>query len=68
MRVQEEFDAGYGGVQPLSRIGEPVSEPLAVGVVTTVADESAVDAVADADLAIVPQLTDELASGRVDVF
>lgn len=67
-RLGSDLGASYGGVQLLSRIGEPVSEPLATDVVTTVEDETAVQAVVEDELAQIPRLTDALVEGSVDVF
>ena len=63
-----DLDADYSGVQLLSRIGNPVSEPLAVDVTTTVRDEAAVEAVVNEQLASLDELTTELLAGDVDVF
>lgn len=38
-RLETDIDAGYSGVQILSRISNPVSDPLAVDVATTSQDE-----------------------------
>lgn len=67
-RLASDLDASYSGVQLLSRIGEPVSEPVATAVVTTVEDEAAVHAVVDDERAHIPRLTDALVEGTVDVF
>ncbi|WP_276274009.1 methionine adenosyltransferase [Haloarcula litorea] len=67
-RLAETLGASHGGVQLLSRIGEPVAEPWAVDVQTTVADADAVaDAVA-AEFDAIGTLRADLLAGRVDVF
>lgn len=65
--LTDHFDAAYSGVQLLSRIGEPVSDPLAVDVVTT-APEGVVYDVVDEQLASIDALTEDVLRGRVDVF
>jgi len=63
-----ELGADYSGVQLLSRIGSPVSEPLAVDVTTTVRDAAVVEAVVEDQLSNIDDLTAELLAGDVDVF
>jgi S-adenosylmethionine synthetase len=72
IRIAEQLDAElgatYSGVQLLSRIGDPVADPLAVDIATTAADEAAVRDVAADELAAVDRLTEGLVAGDVDVF
>ena len=67
-RLEDRLGASYSGVQLLSRIGDPVGEPLAVDVQTTVEDRAAVRGVVDDQLAALDTLTEDLLAGRVDVF
>ncbi|WP_435073741.1 methionine adenosyltransferase [Halorubrum sp. HHNYT27] len=67
-RLEADLNVDYGSVQILSRIGDPVSDPLAVDVTTTSGDETAVRAVVDDLLASVDDLTDDILTGEVDVF
>lgn len=66
-RLSYEHGADHAGVQLLSRIGEPISEPTAVDVETT-ADEESVEQVVRGELGAVDTLTEDLIDGHVDVF
>ncbi|KAB1188007.1 MULTISPECIES: methionine adenosyltransferase [Haloferax] len=67
-RLGDELGATYSSVQLLSRIGDPVSEPQAVDVVTTVTDDDVVTkAVAD-EFERIDELRSDLLAGRVAVF
>ncbi|MGB9963993.1 methionine adenosyltransferase [Halobacterium hubeiense] len=67
-RLADDLGAEHAGVQLLSQIGAPVSEPQAADVVTTVGDAAAVEAVLEEELAAVGDLTEDLIAGRVDTF
>jgi len=66
--LTDELGVGYSDIQLVSRIGSPVSEPLAVEVTTTATDAVAVEQVVDEQLAAVGELTDALVASTVDVF
>ncbi len=67
-RLADDLGADHTGVQLLSQLGAPVSEPQAADVVTTVGDEAAVRDVLDEELAAVDALTEDLIAGRGDTF
>jgi S-adenosylmethionine synthetase len=67
-RLEADLDASYGCVQILSRIGDPVSEPVAVDVSTTLEDGDAVRSVVDDQFGAVDTLTEDIIEGRVSVF
>ena len=67
-RLEVDLDASYGCVQILSRIGDPVSEPVAVDVSTTLEDGEAVRSVVDDQFGAVDTLTEDIIEGRVSVF
>jgi S-adenosylmethionine synthetase len=67
-RLEAEQGASYAGVQLLSRIGAPVSEPWAVDVETTAAAGDAVEGAVREELGAIDGLRDDLLSGRIDVF
>lgn len=67
-RLGDEHGATYSGVQLLSRIGDPVTEPWAVDVTTTLADEGAVSAAVEAEFESLDALRSDLLAGRTDVF
>ncbi|MFB6189248.1 MAG: methionine adenosyltransferase [Halapricum sp.] len=58
----------FAGVQLLSRIGAPVSEPWAVDVTTTVPDEDRVSGIVHEELADHASLTEDLLAGRIETF
>lgn len=60
--------AAYSGVQLLSKIGDPVSEPWAAAVDTTARDEERAGAVVCEELGRLEGLRDDLLSGRIEVF
>jgi S-adenosylmethionine synthetase len=66
--LDEDLGAAYSCVQILSRIGDPVSEPLAVDVTTTSTDENTVRSVVDDQLATIDRLTADILAGEVMVF
>ncbi|KAB1193783.1 methionine adenosyltransferase [Haloferax sp. MBLA0076] len=67
-RLHDELGATYSGVELLSRIGDPVAEPWAVDVVSTVDEHEAVrDAIVD-EFGDLDDLRSALLDGRLPVF
>ncbi|MFW6316854.1 MAG: methionine adenosyltransferase [Halorubrum sp.] len=67
-RLGDDLDATYGCVQILSRIGDPVSDPLAVDVATTSTDEPAVRSIVADQLASLDTLREDIVAGEIPVF
>lgn len=67
-RVHHDLGAEHTEVKLLSQIGAPITEPKAIDVDTTAADEEAVRRLVTAELAKIEDLTEELVLGDVAVF
>ncbi|MFB6292446.1 MAG: methionine adenosyltransferase, partial [Candidatus Nanohaloarchaea archaeon] len=66
--IHEELGADYAEVKVLSRIGDPVNEPQAVEVQTTLDDRDAVEDRVERNLESVGDVTDALVRGEVKTF
>ncbi|MFC4543609.1 methionine adenosyltransferase [Halosolutus amylolyticus] len=67
-RIHRDLDAEYAGVKLLSRIGAPVTEPVAVDVETTATDDDAIRRLVTAELESIDSLTRDLVAGDVRLF
>lgn len=67
-KLGDDLDTAYGCVQILSRIGDPVSDPLAVDVATTSTDEDAVRSIVDDQLTAIDRLREDIVTGKITVF
>lgn len=67
-RLADVAGATYSSVGLLSRIGEPITEPWAVDVATTVTADGAVTEAVAEELGAVDRLRADLLAGHVDVF
>jgi S-adenosylmethionine synthetase len=67
-RVHETLGADHTEVKLLSKIGDPVTEPMAVDIDTTVRDDEAVRRVVEDELEETPSLTEALVAGQVPLF
>ncbi|MGM0592475.1 MAG: methionine adenosyltransferase [Halobacteriota archaeon] len=67
-RVHRELGADHTEVKLLSQIGRPVTEPLAVDIVTTADEDDELRRLVDAELDTIGSLTSELLAGDVAVF
>ncbi|SFR65884.1 methionine adenosyltransferase [Halogeometricum rufum] len=67
-RVHETLGADHTEVKLLSKIGDPVTEPMAVDIDTTARDDEAVRRVVEDELEETPSLTEALVAGQVPLF
>ena len=67
-KLGDDLDTDYGCVQLLSRIGDPVNDPLAVDVTTTNTNEDAVRSIVDDQLKTINHLRDDVITGNIPVF
>ena len=67
-RVHGTLGADHTEVKLLSRIGRPVTDPVAVDVETTARDDDEVERIVTDELAGIDALTDELVAGERRVF
>ncbi|MFB6102176.1 MAG: methionine adenosyltransferase [Haloplanus sp.] len=67
-RVHQELGADHTEVKLLSRIGEPVTEPLAIDIDTTASDDDPVRHIVTEELDALDTLADDLVAGDVSLF